>query len=342
MRRTLLLGLIMGLGLAGAFPSVASGEDLRQRLQSLLAKPTRPVMAHQRARVHKGAPKPPLNGRQVGVRKKTGRIGDHGRRSLFTTPLAQASRLSWDGWPSPVYPQVGKILIPKDGGEIDCSGTVVSRSLVLTAGHCLYDKGFYKNALFVPGMTWNAPGDPTSVKAPWGVWKITNSWVPTPYKDNDYEAFDYGLAEIAPADDGRYVGDVAGSWNITTGIKWSTGARVYAVGYPAGGFWSTRQGYDGRGQYACDSYWDKEVEKIPKGYILWIKCTMNGGASGGPWFVRLNNGTWTIGGVNDICDGPHPDDPSLYCTPKSDKVGAAYFDNRFLDFWNDVARKRGS
>ena len=63
---------------------------------------------------------------------------------------------------------------------------------------------------------------------------------------------------------------------------------------------------------------------------------MNGGASGGPSFVRLNDGTWTIGGVNSRCQtfdaAGRPN-----CSPYGDKLITSYMNDGMLEFWNAVA-----
>jgi hypothetical protein len=145
-------------------------------------------------------------------------------------------------------------------------------------------------------------------------------------------AQDYALVEFGPHG-GRYIGDVAGAWTIHFGQSWPAGRKVYSAGYPASGFWKTAAGFFGRGQYACDSSYDGYA-RIGSGYELWIACTMNGGASGGPWFVRLADGRWTIGGVNSQCSGPYANnDPRQYCQPYSYSLRSPYLDKRFLTFW---------
>ena len=273
-----------------------------------------------------------------GDRRVCGRIRRPRTASVGVTraPRATASGLAWQGWPSPLTPSVGKIeFVKADGRQSSCSGTVVTRTLVLTAAHCLYDAragGYDRAVYFAPGMYLNQ--DLGSYSTPYGVWTAVNYWVPGPWAQGD-AAFDYGLIEFAPSAGGA-IGDIVGTNSITAGIRWGMGARVYAMGYPASGFWSTVQGLYGRSQYACDTTWDYQQATIGSGYELWLSCSMNGGASGGPWFVQLNDGSWTIGGVNDRCFGPNMDSPTAYCTPYSYYMRASYFDERFLGFWQYV------
>jgi hypothetical protein len=288
--------------------------------------------------------------------KKCTRVHGASAGARRTSPAqAHASSLSWEGFPSSLMAPVGKIEFQKPNGEnYVCSGTVVTRTLVLTAAHCIYstEHGAYNplnTELFAPGTTWgNNPADRSSRQFPYGAWRANNMWVPNGYKPGSDESQDYGLIEFAPASrgqnyggpaaNGSYIGDTVEAWNVTPNIRWGGGARVYSVGYPASGYWGTADGHFGNGQYACDSLWDDAggtgySDQVGTGWELWTKCAMNGGSSGGPWFVQLSDGTWTIGGVNDTClVSP--------CTPYSQWLSASYFDNRFLSFWNAVDAQR--
>jgi hypothetical protein len=259
------------------------------------------------------------------------------------------NELNWDGWPSPNIPQVGRIWAEEKAGQgfrPYCSGTVVSRTLVLTAGHCITHSAkvngldsYVNRILFVPGQSWNDPNSANTadIKAPYGVWEANNWWALDSYRRGPGP--DWGLIEIKKRE-GKAIGDVVGSWRIQTGISFSPGARLWITGYPITGYWSEKRGYVGRGQYACDATWDGTYATARLGQggtELWAKCPMNGGASGGPWLVKLNSGEWVIGGVNNWChDLVKWDDTNTYCTPVSTFLVSLVFDARFIDFWNVV------
>lgn len=270
-------------------------------------------------------------------------IGNRIGTDRWAPPGAEANVLNWHGFPSETVPEVGSIWSDPAGPtglRQGCSGTVVARSLVLTAAHCLYNKKsgqFDADVSFVPGQTWNDPQStsPADITAPNGVWEAREWWVPEGYRDGSVD-LDWGLIEIEPQG-GRHIGDVVGAFPIQTGISFG-GARIWSTGYPAMGWWATTDGRLGRGQYSCDTTWHGGWQNYAGGAQLWITCPMNGGASGGPWFVELNTGEWVIGGVNNWCNDEitTDDEPGTYCTPTSTHVRSLVFDERFLSFWNAV------
>ena len=194
--------------------------------------------------------------------------------------------------------------------------------------------------VFVPGQTWNNPNNSAvdDIKAPWGVWEALDWWAPGSFQ-NRTSQLDWGIIQIAQRSDGAYIGDVTGSWPIQANIKFNDKARIMSFGYPGMGSWSTTKLHNGRGQYMCDDTWAAGAwEPVSGGFELWIRCPMNGGASGGPWLVQLSNG-WFVGGVNNWCnDDNEADDwsPEQYCTPYSTELRSLVFDNRFTQFWKSV------
>jgi hypothetical protein len=245
---------------------------------------------------------------------------------------ARTASISWQGFPSQVAPAVGALYYR--GSKI-CTATVVDPTLVLTAAHCIWSNGYIdiNQVRFVPGQTWGDPSVPSSVLQPHGVWAASHMWVTSAYTRGDFSG-DFALLEIPPLTDGRRIGDVVGAYTVTPNINWQVGTRAYLMGYPGLGYWSTAAGLNGRGQYACDSSWSGRYQRDGAGWSIATDCAMNQGASGGPWFVQVNN-RWTIAGVNSRCTA-YAGSPAGVCTPWAKEMLTSYVDNGFMSFWNAV------
>jgi hypothetical protein len=335
------LVVLVALGSVGVTAATGvrqqSGDDLLNQIRHSSSrgavKPSMPAVKQKKSR--HGPVKASKPAKRLGSAKK--RSAPHAR---------SATQLNWDGWTSPLMAPVGAIWINRGTGwGQSCSGTVVTRTLVVTAGHCVSHDGVYeKQIAFIPGQTWNDPNtlNVNDVSGNYGgAWLASNWWTPDSYLRGQGGP-DWGLIEIPPQN-GKYITDyVGGAWGITVNVDVPVGARMYVVGYPRRGFWSYAPGRVGRGQYACDTTWDgdKATPGNTTGLEVRTRCPMNGGASGGPWFVQQRNGAWTIAGVSNWCAPPDRVNQdrygSIYCAPTSDSIRTLWFDNRFLEFWNSV------
>jgi V8-like Glu-specific endopeptidase len=174
-------------------------------------------------------------------------------------------------------------LLSKSGA---CSGTVISRQLVLTAAHCIFipqrsvDNSLdlrglkpgpvAKEYTFVPGRT--------GTKAPHGQWQVAEARVSPAWPKTGSASDDFAILRIAPkvTEDGEtiHIQDVVGSRSVdvTAGKQ----AALTAVGYPAEGQ------FDGTTQQSCT---DRRGIRLQDG-IHSMRCDLNGGASGGPWFNK--------------------------------------------------------
>jgi V8-like Glu-specific endopeptidase len=254
-------------------------------------------------------------------------------------PLETAASIKWQGFPTTPLSQVGKIFEIKGGQWYEqCSGTLITASLVLTAGHCVYDistHSYFDALYFVPGGSYNASAGAVKMNEPYGVWKGYAWWTTGRYQTSGDSGLDWGLIELQP-ENGVFPGRALGSFQAYYGLSWPVGTRVYEVGYPASGIWRGSNYFEGRTQYACDTTFDSYAAQ-PSGYGLYSLCSMNGGASGGPWFRNIN-GTWVVAGINDLCT-PKTDEVEG-CAPYSTQLISNYFDNRFGTFFNSIVPSR--
>ncbi len=189
-----------------------------------------------------------------------------------------------------VYPlsTVGKVFFTTTYGQDSmCSGTAVisrNRSVVDTAGHCLYwYGGWARNVIFCPLYD--------NGSTPYGCWAARDLEVPSDWidaKPNDYH-HDFGIAIVAPNSEGALT-DMAG------GAGWAYNQPInqpfYAYGYPAG------YPFDGQTRQSCEAS-SGTLWQHGDGSVVSIPCDMTGGSSGGPWFIQ-NRGNWYLNGHNDF------------------------------------------
>ena len=183
---------------------------------------------------------------------------------------------------------VGKVFFTSSTGRnLVCSGTAVqsrNRSVVDTAGHCLYwNGGWVQNVIFCPLYDkGNTPYDCWAARD----LEVPSDWINAP--PNDYH-HDFGMFIVAPNSQGDLT-DVVG------GAGWAYNQPVnqpfYAYGYPAG------YPYDGQTRQSCENV-NGLVWQHGGGKVLSIPCGMTGGSSGGPWFIKIS-GNWYLNGHNDF------------------------------------------
>ena len=240
--------------------------------------------------------------------------------------------------------EVGKIWVLLGGKwQARCSGTVIGRELVAAAGGSVTDdahpRAYYERIALVPTQTWKSPSstDARDIRAPYGVWEARRSWALDSYLNADGP--DWGDPDKAPRHQ-VHRGDVVGIQSIATSHNLEVGDRLWLAGYPTVGEWRTPTYREGRGQFSCATAWHGAAvlnEPTPADIQYVANCTMTRGASGGPWFTRLSDGTWSIIGVINWCDDvKKKDDNDGYCTPVSSGLRTLQFDGRFLSFWTSV------
>jgi len=224
--------------------------------------------------------------------------------ALIVAPCAQASdsqarRRSIEGVPDPAvapYLAVGLVVVEMDDDSEDwCSGTAInspSRELVLTAGHCLYEKQCTRcrpisarRVEFIPALS--------DGRAPYGTF-IARSWqVPQRWRREWFnDAYDVGAIRLSPNERGQNVADAVGG-GIPIALDQPRKQTYQLIGYP-GNFERMHQ---------CEAQYDHNdptARFLSGPPPLGVGCYMGDGASGGPWLI---NGGTEIDGLTSYSIG---------------------------------------
>jgi hypothetical protein len=158
-------------------------------------------------------------------------------------------------------------------GDFSCSATAVSspgRSLVVSAGHCVFDPrtGMWASRwTFVPGYR--------DGRAPFGRWVARRLDAADPWIRSENISFDVGTAVVARNRRGRALQDVIGGRGI--GFNQPRDQVYLSFGYPA------EMPFDGESLRACRSRYRGDDPETGRPRTMRIDCDMSGGSSGGGW-----------------------------------------------------------
>lgn len=190
-------------------------------------------------------------------------------------PAAHASSLRVVDASSVEHRTNGKVFGFDPGrGAYSCSGTALStpsRSIVLTAGHCVVEGGIWGQRIrFVPAYDHGA--------RPFGAFQASRVYTMAPWRHGENPDFDVAALMVEPNELGT-LGDVVGGREWTTGRSRHSGFEIF--GYPAAAL-------RGESLRACDSPGlgsDELTNPFSGPPTVRAKCDMAGGASGGAWIV---------------------------------------------------------
>jgi hypothetical protein len=178
----------------------------------------------------------------------------------------------------------GKVFFSLGGDDYVCSGTAISapgRSVVWTAGHCVYDPfegRFAGNWVFVPAYR--------DGESPFGKWPAERLATTKQWRGNINLKYDLGAAEVQKEAGGQTLTDVVGGRGI--GFNQPRRQRYQAFGYPAV---PPPLEFTGEREFRCtsdlggtdDPQPDEPGQRWSGPRTSWIHCDMTAGSSGGGW-----------------------------------------------------------
>lgn len=175
-----------------------------------------------------------------------------------------------------VVKTTGKVFFTEAGVDYQCSGSSVrarNKDLVVTAGHCVNagPGAFVTNFIFIPAYH--------AGSAPYGRFAARKLATTTQWKTKGDLNYDIGLALVSKVH-GRHLADIVGSQGIA--FNQARNQAVTSFGYPA------EAPYDGSALASCSG---TAVNDTQGSSDEGLDCNMNGGSSGGPWYLSFNPST---------------------------------------------------
>lgn len=168
----------------------------------------------------------------------------------------------------------GKLFYTYGGKNYVCSASAINnvyKNLVMTAGHCVHsgsEGDWHRNIVFAPAY-YEGPSS-------YGLWnyrsvRTLNGWI-----NSSNSNYDQAFLTVFPKGGRNLINVVGGnglSWNYS-----QAQSNVRISGYPA------QNPYNGELPYSCYGNTYKRSAFSDDAYM---NCSMNGGASGGPWFRSM-------------------------------------------------------
>ncbi|MCO4238577.1 trypsin-like serine peptidase [Pseudarthrobacter raffinosi] len=190
---------------------------------------------------------------------------------------------------------IGKVFFTLGGANYVCSGNAVAatnKSTVATAGHCVSDgpNSHATNFVFVPAYENGA--------RPYGTWTAKALYTTAQWEGSGDISYDTGFAVMNQL--GRaFLTDVVGGSGVA--FNEDRGLQYTSYGYPAA------KPFSGERLWSCTGTATKDTNN-PQFNTQGIPCDMNGGSSGGPWFI----GSGPDGFQNSVNSYGYSQKPVMY------------------------------
>lgn len=222
-------------------------------------------------------------------------IEEDGRLEYLDATTTEAARGQAAPVPRPYTDRpdrmIGRIFGTDIRGDFSCSGSVVAagnRSVVATAGHCIYniETSWAQNVVFVPAF-----GSRRANRRPLGTWSAYQLWADAEWLFRNNLEVDVGAVVIRPKN-GRRIQQRVGGHRL--GFNKPVRGAVVPWGYPA------RFPFSGQDQWRCLG------PIVARGRFpgtgprtMGVRCNLKPGSSGGPWLRGFDAaGTGMVVSVN--------------------------------------------
>lgn len=240
--------------------------------------------------------------------------GAHGAVVRPHSPIAGASS-SAEAVLEPALPgtsQYGAVFgASGDGERFRCSGTSVAApnmSLVVTAGHCVYDEGHWaaRQWVFIPGYRYG--------ERPFGT--FTAHWIGTTPGWHRHENFNYdvGMAVVGRNERGQTLAEAVGADTFASGLAPDQTFDVY--GYPV------ERPFTGSTLQRCPQTPsegpDIESFLFPGPLDFSVQCNVSAGSSGGGWVISGDR-------IDSVTSNGYGDDPTTNYGPYFGKAVARLY-----------------
>ena len=167
-----------------------------------------------------------------------------------------------------VLSTAGKLFFTDNGLNYVCSASTINnnyKNLIITAGHCVHSGAggnWHSNIVFAPAYYNGQSG--------YGLWnwsqaRTLNSWI----NSSDF-THDQAFVTLQPRNGAALIDTVGGNGLVWGNGQNQTGTRIWG--------WPAEPPYNGEVPYYCDG-----TTYAWGGSDAALTCSMNGGASGGPW-----------------------------------------------------------
>jgi V8-like Glu-specific endopeptidase len=240
---------------------------------------------------------------------------------------------SWPNGLGKVYKATGKVYFEMNGGAWICSGTAIgdsrsSYSLVLTAGHCVYDEengngslsGFATNWMFIPQF--DSKPTYTCANTEYGCWTATalvarREFATAGGFTTTATHYDWGFAVVGQGGLSHTAQLDATVGTFGTSFTSMAGNTVVdAFGYPAA------QKYHGSDLVYCQG--PIGFDSLAGNGTYKLACGMTGGSSGGPWFSGFDTTTGDTGTVQSLNSYGYQGQSNMYGPKFNNDTQATY------------------